>query len=119
MSAAELLSEVFDRGINIIVDNGSLKCRSSQPLSDELIVRIRTHKAEIIDILQKRLQKQGKPYLKNGELICRGLLPPGTMLDTLLELGATDEIIERYIGPHLTVNSWERWQLIKESRNVH
>ena len=114
MSAAEILSEVFDQGINIIVDSGSLKCSSPRPLSNELIVRIRTHKPEIIDILRKRLQKEGKPYLNNGELICRGLLPPGTMLDTLLELGARDEVIEKYIGPHLTVNSWERWQKIKQ-----
>ena len=114
MSAAELLDEVYENGINIIVDNGSLRCRSPHPLSSDLVVRIKTHKAAIIDILLKRQQNQTKPYLKNGELICRGLLPPGTMLDTLLELGASDEVIEKYIGPHLTVNSWARWQKIKQ-----
>ena len=119
-SAAELLDEVFEKGLNLSVKDGSIVCRSQQPIPVDIITRIRTHKAEIIDLLQRRQQKHDTPYLKNGELRVRGLLPPGTMLDTLLELGASDEIIERYIGPHLTVKSWQRWQEIrKKGQRVH
>ena len=116
MNAAELLNKMYEQGIHLMVENGSIRCRSSEPLSDELIVSLKVHKAEVINLLQYRKQRHGKPYLKNGELRVRGLLPPGTMLDTLIELNASDDVIGCYIGPKLlSPKTWERWETIKAS----
>ena len=117
MSAAELLNEIYSQGVYLAVESGSILCRSAKPLSDELIIRIKAHKAEIIDLLNFQKQRHGKPYLKNGELRVSGLLPPGSMLDTLLELNAPAEVIGRYIHPIGTPASWKRWGEIRNAEN--
>lgn len=118
MSVVELLNEAHDMGIHLVVKDGYIRCRSSEPLSDEIITRLRVHKAEMIQLLQRQQSRHGKPYLKNGELRVNGLLPPGAMLDTLLELNAPDDVVERYINPIGTHKSWERWQSIKPIRGT-
>ena len=120
MSAAEdLINEMLDRGIILAVDHGNIRCRSKERLSRELVARVRTHKTEIISLLEHQKRRHGKPRLVNGELRVSGLLPPGTMLDTLLELNAPDDVIERYLDPIGTHKSWERWEEIKGNRKPH
>ncbi len=114
----ELLDEIFEMGIHIIVDDGDLRCRSAQPLSSELISRLRIHKDELLRIL--RQQRKAQPYLaENGELRVSGMLSPGTMLDTLLELGASDQEIEKHVTRIQMPTAWQQWQLIKTSRTVN
>ena len=117
MSAAkELINEMLNLGIVLVVDHGNIRCRSKERLSRELVTRVRMHKAEIITLLEHQKRRHGKPYLKNGELRVQGLLPPGTMLDTLLELNAPDDVVERYLDPIGTHKSWVRWEVIKGNR---
>ncbi len=116
-SAKELLDEVLEKGIHVTVTDGVIKCRSARPLSSELISRLRIHKDDLLRIL--RQQRKAKPYLSDtGEFRVSGLLPPGTMLDALLEVGASDEEIGRHIGrqtPYLL----EQWQVIKQTRTIN
>ena len=115
MSAAELLHEAFDQGVNIYVDGGNLVCRSAEPLSPELQTRLKSNKATIIRLLEKR--KYGTPYLaENGEFRVRGGLHKGSILDALLEVGASDTEIEKHIGPIHQPEMWKQWQEIKQGR---
>ena len=116
MRAAELISEIYDLGITLVVDHGNIRCRSSEPLSDGIRARLKAHKAEVIDLLNYQKRRHGKPRLFNDELRVRGLLPPGVMLDTLLELNAPDDVIERHIHPIGTPFSWARWENIRRNR---
>jgi len=68
------------------------------------------------------MKPSGTPYLSNnGEFRVRGgLLPEGmTILDALLEVGASDGEIEKHIGPiHMPV-MWARWLKIKATRALN
>ncbi len=117
-SAKELLDEVFEQGIQIFEDDGYLGWRSAQPLSQELINRLRIHKEDLLRIL--RNQQHQKAYLaENGELRVFGSLPSGTLFDTLLALKASDKEIERHVTPLQMPSAWQRWQLRKPSRIVN
>jgi hypothetical protein len=117
MSAAkDLINEMLDLGIVLVIDHGRILCRSKERLSRELVIRVRTHKAEIISLLEHQNRRHGNPRLVNGELRVQGLLPPGTILDTLLELNAPDDVVERYLDPIGTHKSWARWEEIKRNR---
>jgi len=112
MSAAELLNELFSNGVAVLLDQDELVCRSEESISPETITRIRHNKPDIVRLLRER--KHGTPYLaESGEFRVRGGLWKGRILDALLEVGASDDEIERHIGPVLTPVQWERWLLIK------
>ena len=52
MSAAmQILEEAIDHGVEITVVDGSLKCRSTEQLSPELITRLKDKKPEILRLL--------------------------------------------------------------------
>ena len=115
----ELLDEIFEMGVHIIIDDDDLRCRSAEPLSPELISRLRLHKDDLLQILRQQRRK-GQPHLaENGELRVSGMLPPGTMLDILLELGASDQEIERHVTRIQMPTAWQRWQIIKPTRTVN
>lgn len=119
-SAKKILDEMFEQGIQLFDDDGYLGWRSAQPLSQELINRLKIHKDDLLRILKSQRQQKAKPYLSDtGEFRCTGLLEPWTILDALLEVGASDEEIERHLNKNLTWQSWERWQVIKMSRSVN
>jgi len=64
-----------------------------------------------------------KPFLRNGELIIpsdsddkyRYWAGGQSIFNTLLELGAPDEVIEKYIDPILTATAWKRWCEMKQA----
>ena len=120
MSAArQLVDEMYDHGVDLVVENGMILYRSSRPIPSDMVVRLRRHKSAVIDLLDQQQRKQGKALLVNGELRKAGSWAPGAMLDALLSLGADDKTIKRYINPIGAPGEWRRWQKIKETRREH
>jgi hypothetical protein len=111
MSAAELLEELNDKGVEISVDGENITCRSAQPISEELVIRLRKNKSGIIRLLKRRTVE---PYLDDqGRFCVKGGLLDEPILDALLRVGASDDEIEKHIGPIHQRRQWERWQIIK------
>ena len=68
---------------------------------------------------QKFSPQKAVPYLDDqGRFCVKGLLPDGTILDELIKLGASDMEIEKHIFPLNHPRAWQRWQEIKQRRNV-
>lgn len=71
--------------------------------------------------LAKRLKK---PSLKNGELIIpldvearyKWWADGQSILDTLLELEAPDDVVGKYVGRKLSAVSWAHWQGINKQK---
>ncbi|BDD88850.1 hypothetical protein [Desulfofustis limnaeus] len=115
MSAAEdILSDCFNAGIVLTVEGNGLHYAAAEPLPQEMAVRLRNHKAAVIDILTR--QPTGVPYLNNGEFRVRGGLLQTPILDALLSVGASDAEIERHIHPKGTPRQWARWLEVKNAR---
>ena len=53
MNLEELLVTAERQGIELWIDGEQLRCRASSKVSEEMIVRLRGHKGEIIRILQR------------------------------------------------------------------
>ena len=115
MSAAELINEAYDQGVDLTVKEGNLVCRFAQPLSEELITRLRIHKKAVLRLLKKR--QYGTPYLsETGEFrVRRGLLKE-SILDALLQVGACNTEIEKHLGQIHQPTMWKRWEEIKKGR---
>ncbi len=116
MSAAEdILSECFNAGIVLFVDGNGLHYAAAEPLPQDMTVRLRSHKNNIIDILTR--QRTGVPYLaESGEFRVRGGLLQTPILDALLSVGASDAEIEKHIHPKGTPRQWLRWLEVKNAR---
>ena len=67
MSAAmQILEEASDHGVEITVVDGSLKCRSTEKLSPELIARLKDKKPEILRLLtEKRRDLVNDDHIEN------------------------------------------------------
>lgn len=108
MSAAELLEELKVQGVEISVDGENITCRSKQPLSEELVVRLRNNKSRIIKLLKRRTVN---PYLDDQGRLCIRGLPPDHLsrLELLVCLDASSNEIEKHIHPIGTPDQWRQW----------
>lgn len=108
MSAAELLEELNGQGVEISVDGENITCRSAQPLSEELVIRLRNSKSGIVKLLKQRTVE---PYLDDqGRLCIKGLSPEHlSRLELLVCLGASSKEIENHIHPIGTPDQWGQW----------
>ncbi len=125
MSAAiQLLNEATSQGIHITVADGSLKCRSDQPIPEEIIGKLQINKTNILDFLTRepvrntwldsnldRLQAAGFTH----DDIYREKLPIGiALLDIWDRPGLKVQLIENVLcwtrtnaaGREITQRAW-------------
>ena len=129
MNPAAILEEAERAGVTIAVSLvGGIKASGDQNIVDQFIPILRENKAELIKFLQQPLieLKQPKPFIVNGELRIPLNCDPRykwwsggqSIFKTLLELGASDEVVKAYIGEITSPEDWRRWQKIKENRQA-
>lgn len=108
MSAVELMDEAYSIGIQFQLVKGGVNLVSAEPIPDEIVTRLRRHKPEIISILRK--YKSGKPFLvPDGSFRCSGLWE-GTLLDAMLEVGASESEIDRHLDQIGMPKQWHQWK---------
>jgi hypothetical protein len=59
----DLLSEVTEAGDVIRLDDGNLHLSASNPLPDDLRVRLRDHKTEVVAFLERSLRQPGLDWI--------------------------------------------------------
>jgi hypothetical protein len=128
MSAAiDLIREAKAVGIRMFVtDKGTLQLQGQQKPDADLLKRLKRHRDEIIRHLggEQTPTAEERPFIKDGELrIPFGCVPKykwwaggQSIFETLLELNAPDEVIEKYIGPVSTPAEWEQYVAMKNRR---
>ena len=131
MTVLDIIQQAESLGVVLAVQNGKLRGKNLGGLDDATRDRIRQHKSEIIQLLavdnskpevpgqdQPRRLAFREPSLNtNGELIipfeCNQIYKWWTggqsIFETLLELGATDETISRYVDPINDPETYNKW----------
>lgn len=130
MNPAEILEKAEGAGVTIAVSPaGGIKVSGNQERVNQLLPIIRDNKAELIQFLLQPFVEPDhpKPFIINSELRIPGNCElkykwwagGQSIFDILLELGAPDSVIVKYIDPILTAEAWRRWQRIKKNRANH
>ncbi len=97
MHAEQVIEQVESIGGELVFLHGKLKGRG---LNSQTRALVKKHKAELIVFLQRKTVEPGSP----------------SIFDTLLELNASDDLVESFIGPISNPAEWRRWEQIKQSR---
>jgi hypothetical protein len=121
MIPVEIISTAEAGGVKLWADGETLQFEGPQDIVERLLPLLGQHKMEIIALLDTTCPR---PYIRNTELIISLDCHPRykwwaggqRILDTLLELGATDATIGRYVGEFQNHEDWQRWQEIKEKQ---
>lgn len=118
MNSAEIIQTIQDKGVHLSLVGDRIKAERSGGLDDEVRDLIRSNKTEIIPLLRKRLA-YNMPYINvSGDLVIPFDCEPRfkwwtdgqSAYETLLELGASDDTIRRYVGPISNPNDYRRWK---------
>ncbi len=106
MRVLDTINEATNVGITLWVEGDELKFRAPRKQENsQIFSKLKKQKAEIISLLQKQ-NRYNKPYIDmNGDLIIPLDCEPRfkwwaggqSIYKTLLELGASDKTIARYV----------------------
>ena len=122
-----IVQALENEGLKLSMAGNKIKLAPKALVTRNMIALLREHRQEIIDLLLAGQEKkpQPLPYLKNeSELIIPMDAPDKykwwaggqSVLDTLLELDASDSVIDHYVCELQQPEMWERWQKILEER---
>ena len=118
MNAIDIVKTIQRKGVRLSLVGDRIKAERPGGLDDEVRDLIRSNKSQIIPFLRRR-PGYSKPYIDvNGDLVipfdCEPRFKWWTggqpVYETLLELGASDETIRRYIGLVINPDDYRRWE---------
>ncbi len=121
MQAEKIIEQVESRGGKLVLIHGKLK---GCGFDSDTRALVRKFKTELIELLREKTVEPGKPFITGGELRIpmdcnpqyRWCEEGHPIFDTLIKLGASDDLVESFIGPISNPSEWRRWEQIKESR---
>ena len=124
MTTEWLLESARQKGVSVRLEGGELKVSGPSDAVRGILPELKAHKREIVDLLESQEAGYSQPAIIDGELRIPLNCPQRyrwwaggqTVYATLLELGASDEVIEKYVGPDLNPEAWRDWQRRKASR---
>lgn len=127
MTPETILEKAEKAGVTISISRaGRIKASGDQKRVNQLIPIIRGNKKDLLKFLQRPSVEPDckKPYITNNELRIPSDCNPRfrywqkgqSVFDTLVELGASDDLIENYINPISNPDAWRRWREIKNGK---
>ena len=126
MTPETILEKAEKAGVTISVSRpGKIKASGDQERVNQFLPIIRDNKEVLVKFLQRKPAEKEEPFIAGNELKIptdcdqkyRYWQDGQSIFDTLIELGASADLVENYISPITNPEAWRRWEQIKETRN--